>query len=109
MLDWLFNFISSFFGILWDGILWAIEGLLELLGYMLFLIFDGILTVIYLFMEAIDFSEVAFNYASTYSNLPPLALYVASAIDIPQYFTYVSIALGIRLTLNIIPAAVTRI
>ncbi len=71
--------------------------------------YDGILIVIHGFMAAIDFSEVAFNYGAKYSHLPPQLIYLCSAVDLPQMFAYITGAIIIRMTVNLIPAAFTRI
>lgn len=109
LLDWLFEFVSSFFTTLWEGVLWAINGLIELFGYFLFLIFDGLLLTIYSFFSLIDISEAVFNYGASYSSLPPQLIYLCNAVDLPQMFAYIAGAIVIRMTINLIPAAFTRI
>ena len=98
----LFDFLKTIFS-------WALDGLLWLLGKFFFLPFDGILTVISGLFNAIDFSAFLASYAMNWAGLPPQMIWFVNAVGIPQGITILTAAIGIRMILNLIPAAVTRI
>ncbi len=108
-MEWLKDFVFSFFSSLYDGFLWIVLNIVNLLEYTAYVIYDGLLTVIYSFVSAIDFSVVMFNMAASYSSLPPQLIWLINQVNLPQAFSYISIALIIRLLLNLIPAAFSRI
>lgn len=108
-MQWLKDFINGFFGYLWDGFLWLVEGIGTFLHWITFTIYDGILTVISAFATAIDFSEVMFNIGAKYAGLPDQLIWIINAVDLPQFFTYIVSGIMIRMILNLLPAAVTRV
>lgn len=108
-MQWLKDFIGSFFEWLWKGFLWLAEAVGEIISFLLYTIYDGILTVLHLFASAVDLSAVAFNMAAQYSHLPPQLIWVINMINIPQGLTYIAGAILIRMIVNLLPAAVTRV
>ncbi len=108
-MQWLKDFVSGFFGYLLDGLEWLLNGLLTLLKQILLYIFDGALTVITLFIQAIDFSTTLFTTAAQWSNLPSELIYLINIIGIPQAMTLLVTAIIIRVTLNLIPGFITRV
>lgn len=87
---------------------WILDGILWIIGHILYLIFDGLLTVIQLFFQTLDFSAVLFNNTLG-SNLHPVMVWFINQLGIPQCFSIIGMAIGIRMLLNLLPAAVTRI
>lgn len=108
-MQWLKDFVNGFFGYLMDGFLWLAEAVGKVISYLLFTIYDGLLTVIYAFASAIDFSAVMFNMAAQYAGLPPQLIWLINAVNLPQSVTYIVTAIIIRMIINLLPAAVTRI
>jgi len=108
-MQWLKDFINGFFGYLWDGFLWLAEAVGQVLHYMAYTIYDGLLTVLYAFAAAVDFSAVMFNMAASYSGLPTQLIWLINAVNIPQSVTYIVTGIIIRMIINLLPAAVTRI
>lgn len=108
-MGWLKDFVNNFFGLLYDGFVWIIDSIITVIGYALFLIYDGILTVIFAFASAVDLSAVMFNIAAEYSNLPPQLIWIINAICLPQMLTYITSGIIVRMVINLIPAAVTRV
>lgn len=98
----LFEFLKSGLTLLLDGVLWII-------GKALFLIFDGILTVISTVFTAIDMSSLLSSYAMDWAGLPPQMIWFVNAVGLPQGISILSAAISIRMLLNLIPAAVTRV
>jgi hypothetical protein len=86
-----------------------LDGFLLVLKIAFYLPFDGILTVITAFVSSLDVGQLVFNSASTWGLLPPQMLYVINAIGFPQGLTLVAYAIGLRMLLNLIPAALTRL
>ncbi len=108
-MQWLKDFINSFFSYLWDGFLWLAEAVGEILGFLLYTIFDGLLTVIYLFASAVDLSAVAFNMAAEYSSLPTQLIWIINQVNFPQFVAYISGAIIVRMIINLIPTWATRV
>ncbi len=108
-MQWLKDFIGGFFGYLFDGFKWLAEAVGEVISWLLYTIYDGLLTVVFLFADTVDLSEVAFNMAAQYAGLPTQLIWLVNQVDLPQSLTYVAGAIVIRMILNVIPAAVTRI
>lgn len=102
----LFNAFVSFFKNLAE---WLLDGVLFVIKSAFFFIFDGLLTVITLAVQALDFSSFLASYAMDWAGLPSQAIYIIVAIGIPQGITIIATAMIIRLGLNLIPAALTRI
>jgi len=98
----LFEFLKSGLTLLLDGVLWII-------GKALFLIFDGILTVISTVFTAIDISSLLSSYAMDWAGLPPQMIWFVNAVGLPQGISILTAAISIRMLLNLIPAAFTRV
>lgn len=101
-----FNALVNFFKNLFE---WLLDGALFVIKSAFYFIFDGLLTVITLAVQALDFSSFLASYAMDWAGLPTQAIYIIVAIGIPQGLTIIATAMLIRLVLNLIPAAVTRI
>ena len=100
---------SALFGFLRLLLTWTLDGILWLLGKAFFLPFDGLLTAISALFNAIDLSAFAATYAMDWAGLPPQLIWFVNAVAIPQGMTILAGAIGIRMLLNLIPAAFTRI
>lgn len=88
---------------------WCLDGMLWLLKSILYLIFDGLLTVITTFFNAIDFSVFISSLALDWAGLPSALIYVVNSTSIPQCLTIISGAITIRLIINLIPSTFTRV
>ena len=102
-------FINTFFHTIQTLLGWVLDGLLYVLKTALFFPFDGLLTVVSGLISALDVSNVIVSSASTWSGMPPQLLYIVNAIGLPQGLSMLAYAYGLRMTLNLIPAALTRI
>lgn len=98
----LFDFFSNI-------VVWCLDGILFILKKAFFLPFDGLLTAISAVFSAIDISTFISSYAMNWAGLPPQMIWFVNAIAIPQGMTIMAGAVGVRLALNLIPAAFTRI
>ena len=91
------------------GFKWILDGVVLLLQFVVFTILDGLFLVVEGFFSALDLSSIAFNYAATWSSLPPQLIWLISATGLPQCFAILGAAYAIRLTLNLIPSWATRV
>ena len=105
IIDWL----ETFWTWVETAFKWVLDGLITLLQFVFFVIFDGLLSIVETFLAAIDLSAVAFNYAATWSNLPTQLIWLINAVGLPQCFALLGAAYLIRLTLNLIPSVFTRV
>lgn len=106
MLESAFSALFEFFTGLFT---WALDGILWLLGKFFFLPFDGILTVVSGLFNAIDLSSFLASYAMNWAGLPPQMIWMVNAVGVPQGITILTACIGIRMAINLIPAAFTRI
>lgn len=107
------DYLVSFFGFFWTSfkqlLTWLLEGLSFVISGVFYLLVDGLLTVIYAIVATLDFGTVIATYAGYWSGLPPQLIYVINACGIPSGISILVWAIGIRLLINLIPAAVTRV
>lgn len=101
--------LSALFTFFTDIFKWCLDGILWLLGKAFFLPFDGLLTVISSIFNAIDLSSFVATYAMDWAGLPTQMIWFVNAVAIPQGMTILAAAVAIRMALNLIPAAFTRI
>ena len=108
-MQWLKDFVNGFFDNLLEKLEWLLEGFGEILSWIVFTIYDGLLTVIHTFFSATDLSAVAFNIAAQYSGLPTQLIWMINKVALPQATSYIVAAILVRMVINLIPAAFTRI
>ena len=105
MESWLNTFWSYLAGLFTE----LLEIIFKIIGWVFYCIFDGFLAVVYAFVQALDLSSVAFGVASQWTNLPNPLIWLVNSLALPQCITIIAGAMTIRLLLNLIPAAFTRI
>ncbi len=88
---------------------WVLDGLVYVLKAIPWLILDGVLSAVSVFIAAVDVSAVVFQWAAGYALIPDLAIWFMVAIGFPQVVTLVASAYVVRFILNIVPAAFTRV
>lgn len=105
--------MASLFASLFDFLLkiskYILDGFLYVIKASLYFVFDGLLTVMQTAITAIDFSSLALSTALNWSGLPEQTIYLLNQWGIPQCLTIIAAAITIRMLLNLIPAAFTRI
>jgi hypothetical protein len=109
MLDWLFDFISSFFSSCWHILKLGLDGIITLLTTVLYWFWDGFLWLVTNLISTLDLSALAFNHYAAWADLPPQLLYLINQLALPQCAAMIASAIFIRMVLNLIPAALTRI
>lgn len=108
-LDNIYKFSIWFLEGIYVLLSFVIEGILTVIKVSFLWMFDGVLTLVYVFVRSLDLSGIAVNYFADWGLLSPQALYVVNQSGIPQGLTLLAYAIGIRVLLNLIPAAFTRI
>jgi hypothetical protein len=119
-MDWLIEFfkgfwklIKKFFWWLIDSVFapfrWALDGFFTVITSIFYLIFDGFLTAVAAVFKTFDLSSMLFSSVGSSLDLPPAAIWLVTQLGLPQCVTMVVVAFGIRMLLNLLPAAVTRI
>lgn len=113
MIDFVLQKTTDLFSWLWGlisgSLLWVLDALVYILKAVPYLILDGLLSSVYLFVSALDLSAVVFQWAAGYALIPPQAIYFIVAIGFPQFVTLVAGAYVVRFLLNLIPAVFTRV
>lgn len=107
--SWLLDFVNSFTQILYDTCVWCMDGIIYAFKQAVFFILDGVLTMVAGLISVIDVSALTTNMAMSWGLLPPAMGYMLLAIAIPQGLAIIGTAMIIRMGLNLIPAALTRI
>lgn len=108
-MSWLVDFFKSFWNAFKSFFYWIFDSLILVIGWILYTIYDGFLIVVLTFFSILDFSSIAFNTAAQWSSMPTQLIWLVNQLAIPQGFALVASALVIRMTLNIIPASITRV
>lgn len=88
---------------------WGLDGGLYILKLSLYFVVDGLLTVVYAIVGALDVGTFIFNVGALWSGLPSQLIYIINAVGLPSGLSMLLYAIVIRMLLNLIPAAVTRI
>ncbi len=102
-------FINGFFTTIQTLLGWVLDGMLYVLKTALYFPFDGLLTVVSGLISVLNVSSLIVSSASTWGGMPPQLLYIVNAIGIPQGLAILASAYLLRMGLNLIPAALTRI
>ncbi|EKD40964.1 MAG: hypothetical protein ACD_74C00099G0013 [uncultured bacterium] len=108
-MDAIMSFINVFFSTIWQFIKDGLDALLYVFKAALFFVFDGLLTVVSGLLSSLDVSSAILSSAATWASMPPQLIYIVNAIGIPQGLAILAGAYVVRMTLNLIPAALTRI
>lgn len=108
-MDWLVSFINSFFSKFWGLFKFALDAFFSVFKTFIYMIFDGFCTVVTGFISSLDLSALAFTQYAQWSNLPPQAIYLINQLALPQCASLIAGAMLVRMLLNLVPAAFTRI
>lgn len=107
--DPLWDFLSPFWTNATELFKSAIELFFYIISWVFYVIFDGILSTVYAFFSALDLSAVAFDMAAEWTSMPDQLIWLVNQLAIPQCLTIIVGAMGLRMLLNLIPGAITRI
>ena len=107
------NFFSSFFtdmvSLFTDALTWLLNGFILVIGYVVLYVLEGFFTVITTVVGMLDFSSLALDLVGQLGILPPAMIFLLRASGFTTGLSIVIAAYTIRLTLNLIPGAFTRI
>ena len=103
--DWL----NAFWDTLKSVLGWFLDSAGSLLLGVVKVLFDGFLTTIVLFVNALDWSTLLTKISVSWGALDPNIAYLLVNSGITTGLSVISYAIGIRVLLNLIPAAFTRI
>lgn len=109
LINWLSDFFSNFWQLLSNVLTDVIDVAAKFMGYVIYCMLDGLFACVYVFFNALDLSTIAFDMAAEWSNVPDQLVWLINQCGIPQCVAVITGAMAIRLLLNIIPAAFTRI
>lgn len=108
-MDALISFVNSFVEILKSAFLWVADALVSIIWGILYIIFDGFLTLIAGIIGAIDISTLVSQASVSWGLLPGPLVYLINQTGIPQGLAILGYSYVIRFTLNLIPSSITRI
>jgi hypothetical protein len=107
------NSILSFFNGIVETIVgiftWLLNGIVWLSLKLIYVTCDGFFSVIVAFINGINLNDVMPYIQSSWGDLPAQIIWLANAIGLPQGLGMLGSAYLIRMLLNLIPAAFTRI
>lgn len=123
-LDWLSNFLNSFWqglkDLVMDSFSWLLDNVFGLIKYLIdaillviqtaFLwILDGMLTLVAGAVNSLSLGSIGAGYFAQWGLVPPQLVYFLNQTGVSQGLTLIFYALTVRLTLNLIPGAITRV
>lgn len=108
-MSWLVDFINSFFSSLWDIFKLGFDAFVSVIFTVLFWFWDGFLFVVTNLISTLDLTSLAFTEYAHWADLPPQLIYLINQLALPQCAGIIGAAIFIRMILNIIPAALTRV
>ena len=85
------------------------EFLADILWGGVYLLIEGLLTIVETMVSAIDVSSIITTSLAQWDVLPGPMLYLINSMGIPPALSIVGYAYGIRFLLNLIPASLTRV
>jgi hypothetical protein len=100
-MQWLKDFINSCWVSLQEVLSWMLDGIITLIKYIFFFIFDGFLTVIETLLTAIDFSSILFTSTAQWSSMPTQLIWLINHLALPQGLSFIASALVIRKLLDL--------
>lgn len=109
MLDWLYGFFNNFWDFFIDVLVWCFDTAVYIFGQILYIIFHALLLAVEGFFTVLDLSALALDTALDWSSLPDQLVWLISEIDLSQGITLIMTGVGIRMLINLIPAAFTRV
>jgi hypothetical protein len=108
-MDFLKDFITSFWDAIETAFSWLLDGFLYLVVTVFYWFYDGFLTLIAALISTIDLSSLGFTEFSLWLDLPLELIYMINQFGLPQCASIIAGAYSIRLILNLIPSTLTRV
>jgi len=108
MINKIIDFCSNFWSMLINFFDWVADGILYIQFKILYLFMDVFFSLIESIVTSIDLSFLSNSYGN-WDVLPSQTIYILSRLHITTCLLIISGACFIRLTLNLIPASLTRV
>lgn len=103
------TFIQNFFTWIFNVGKWAIDGALTMLIVLVKILIEGMLTIVLALFQALDVGQLIANLASQWGLVDSRVIYMITQLGIPSGLSILGYAFLLRLMLNFIPAALTRV
>jgi hypothetical protein len=103
------SFINGFVALLNSFFTWIADAITAVVWGSLYIIMDGLLTVIVGIIGLIDVSTIVSSLASSWGLIPAQLAWFINECGVPQAVALIAYAYGIRMLLNLIPATFTRV
>lgn len=107
--DAVLSFLNQVVTILFEVVTWVLNAVVWLITEIIYVTLDGFFSVIIAFVNGIDLSSVMPYIQASWGTLPSQIIWLANAVGFPQGLALLGSAYIIRMLLNLIPAAFTRI
>lgn len=107
--SWLLSFVNQFWDVIVQVVTWLVHGILYTIKAGLWFAFDGLLTAFSTIINAISLGNLATSLAGSWGLLPGQVLFLLNACHISDGLSLIAVAIAVRMALNLIPAAFTRI
>lgn len=107
--DAVLSFLNQIVTILFEVFTWVLNAVIWIFTKIIYFTLDGFFSVIIAFLNGIDLSGVMPYLQTSWGTLPAQIVWLANAIGLPQGLGILGVAYLIRMLLNLIPAAFTRI
>lgn len=108
-IKYIWGWLKMFFEKMFDALLWLLDALGKAIDWLLYQLYDGFLTFTQGFVSAIEMPSDLLNIGLNYSHLPPQLIYLINQIAFAQGLAIIVGAIIVRMLLNLIPAALTRV
>lgn len=107
--DAVMSFLNQVVTILYEVFTWVLNAIVWIFTKIIYFTLDGFFSVVIAFVNGLDLSGVMPYVQSSWGMLPAQIIWLGNAVGIPQGLGILGAAYLIRMSLNLIPAAVTRI
>lgn len=103
------QFVVNFITILWNALAWLLDAVLWVFVQLFLTLVVGIFTVIYTFVSLLDLGTLGVNAAAAWGMVDPNIAGGINAMGLPTGLTIIGGSIIVRMIINLIPAAFTRI
>jgi F0F1-type ATP synthase membrane subunit c/vacuolar-type H+-ATPase subunit K len=107
--DWLLSFVNQFWAYIVQTIQWLVQGVIYAVEMGLYFIWDGLLTCMSAVISGLNLGNIATQTAAAWGLLPPQLAYLIQQSGVANGLGMIGTGIAIRMTLNLIPAWLTRI
>ena len=105
----LIYWLETFWSWIYDALQWLLDGAVSVVVWAVKILFEGFLSVVSALVQALDIGSYAIQYAALWGGLDERVAWFIGNLGIGSGLTLISAAIVIRLLLNLIPAAFTRV